>query len=68
MSRPELSLSEGARKALINANTQSGALPQGLNPTVIHELQDAGMVRNTGMTYKGRAARGRLLHDALEAL
>jgi hypothetical protein len=68
MSRPELSLSEKARAALINANTQSGALPQGTPEDVLHELQDALLVRSSGMTYKGRAARGRLLHDALETL
>jgi hypothetical protein len=68
MSRVELSLTEDARKALINANTQSGALPQGTPEPILHELQDMGLVRNVGMTYKGRAARGRLLHDALEAL
>lgn len=68
MSRPELGLSEKAKTALINANTQSGALPQGTPDEVLRELQDVLLVRNTGMTYKGRAARGRLLHDALEAL
>lgn len=68
MSRPELSLSEGAKTALINANSQSGAVPQGTAETIVWELQDAELVRNTGMTYKGRAARGRLLHDRLEAL
>lgn len=68
MSRPELSLSEGAKTALINANTQSGALPQGTNPIIKVELMDAGMVRRDGMTLKGRAARGRLLHDRLEEL
>jgi len=68
MSRVELSLSEAARTALINANTQSGALPQGTPEPIVRELQDAKLVRNTGMTLKGRAARGRLLHDALEGL
>ncbi len=68
MSRPELGLSEAARTALINANTQSGALPQGTPDAILHELQDALLVRNTGMTNKGRAARGRLLHDRLEEL
>jgi hypothetical protein len=68
MSRVELGLTPKAKEALINANTQSGALPQGTPEDVLHELQDAHLVRNTGMTMKGRAARGRLLHDALEEL
>lgn len=68
MSRPELSLSEEARKALTGANTQSGSLPQGTPDTVAQELRAAGMVRVLGLTNRGRAARGRLLHDALEEL
>lgn len=68
MSRVELSLTEEAKTALINANTQSGALPQGTPEPILRELQDAYLVRNTGMTQKGRAARGRLIHDALDAL
>lgn len=68
MSRPELSLSEEARKALIGANTQSGALPQGALDAVVQELKAAGMVARVSMTIRGRAARGRLLNDALEEL
>ena len=68
MSRPELSLSEEARKALLGANTQNGELPQGTPETVVRELQDAQMIRTVSMTIRGRAARGRLLHDALEEL
>jgi hypothetical protein len=68
MSRPELGLSPQAKEALINCNTQSGKLPLGTPLLVMDELMDTGMVRRDGVTLKGRAARGRLLHDALEEL
>lgn len=68
MPRIELSLSPEARKALIDCNTQSGALPQGTTESVIAELREAGCVSRTAMTISGRAARGRLLHDLLEEL
>lgn len=68
MSRPELSLSEEAKKALVGANTQNGNVPKGTPVPVLNELRDARMIRVYGMTIRGRAARGRLLHDALEEL
>lgn len=68
MPRPELSLSEEAKTALINANTQSGAMPQGTPAHVMEELRNANLVHHVGMSLKGQAARGRLLHDRLEAL
>ncbi len=68
MSRPELGLSERAKRALISANTQNGNLPQGTPAAVEGELREAGLFGAFGMTIRGRAARGRLLDDALEEL
>lgn len=65
---PEQSLTEAAKVALINCNTQSGALPQGTEPLVRLELHNAGLIYSQGMTQKGRAARIRLVDASLGEL
>jgi hypothetical protein len=62
-------LSHGAREALINANPQSGKLPQGTPDMVRFELQEAGLVGKLfGLTLAGRMVRQDLIEQALEGL
>jgi hypothetical protein len=68
MTRPEQGLTEAAVKALMGANTQSGALPQGTPEDIVKELRERGLISRTAMSIRGRAARGRLLHAALEEM
>lgn len=59
-------LTEAAQTALINANTRTGALPQGTPAAVNEELRHAGLVAALGMTMRGRAVREALIEEALE--
>lgn len=68
MNRPEDGISPEACKALINANMRNGNLPQGTAREVIAELTERGLFVTRGLTLKGRAAHGRLVHDALGEL
>lgn len=66
---PVTDLSHGAKEALINANTQTGRLPQGTPDMVALELRDAGLVgQGLGLTMPGRIARHRLMDARLEEL
>ena len=63
-----MNLSPQATRALINANTQNGSLPQGTPTGVTEELREAGLIARTSMTIRGRATRRRLMDNALEEL